>query len=123
MRWLTLTLGVILVGFLIAADLGFARPVFLAMKDIPWGDKICHFLLAGGFSCMIGMTLAQSKPDKYRRVILGTIIACLLLTTLEEFSQQWFVARSFSLGDLACNYAGILVFGIAASYWRPGLSD
>jgi polysaccharide biosynthesis protein VpsQ len=43
-------------------------------------------------------------------------VAVGLLATIEECAQAFFPTRTFSLGDLAANLAGVVVFG-----WLGGL--
>ena len=118
MRWITLTFGLSVAGIVVAANLGIARPLFVAVGRVPAGDKICHFLLVGVLCFLVGTTLAGIWAKSGNRVILTVIATFVVLVTVDEFSQIWLAHRSFDLWDLACNYAGILVFGLLTIWWE-----
>ena len=82
-------------------------PLFSWLHRTPGGDKICHFLLAGGFAVAVNWLLHCHSLGSLQ---LGTVI-CLIFATLEECSQIWIPSRSFDLGDMAMNTLGILLFG------------
>jgi VanZ family protein len=92
------------------------QPLFRFIYHIPWGDKIGHFCLMGGFSFLLNLAL-RARTVKIRRVnlLLGSLIV-LLVVTIEEFSQIFVRGRTFDLGDLAFDFAGIVLLGEAARW-------
>ena len=102
---------------MLAADLGAAGSLLSAVHAMPGGDKIAHFLLVGILSLLVNLTLRSAS---FRvgpvRLQYGTI-ALLTLSIIEESSQRWLASRQFSLGDMAANCAGIVVFGYVAAWW------
>jgi VanZ family protein len=83
--------------------------------QLPYGDKIGHFFLMGTFSLLVNLAL-EARTVRFGRFtpLLGTLIV-LLLVTLEEISQNWVDTRTFSLLDLAFDWAGIWIFGRIAA--------
>jgi hypothetical protein len=77
----------------------------------PYGDKIAHFLLMGGLSFVVNWAMGCRKfaLGGWRFLRGGAIVA--VLVTLEEFSQLYIRYRTFDLTDLACDFAGIFLFG------------
>jgi hypothetical protein len=112
-----------MIGLIIlAADTGHLR--FLArVYDFPNGDKIGHFAIYGCLSLLVNLSAIQARR---RRAVVRTVVICSLLLAvplgLEEVSQAWIPARTFSLLDLAASYAGEAVFAcLAASLWDSGI--
>ena len=85
----------------------------------PWGDKLGHLLIMGSLSFVVVLGFA-SRRQPLRAAGL-CVVVLLLAVTVDEVLQIWIPSRSFDLADLACNYAGILLFGAAAAAlvrWR-----
>jgi len=85
-------------------------------RRIPYDDKIAHFFLAGALSLLVNLSLSLSQVTVGNTRILKGSLLLFVFITIEECSQSLFPARSFSLGDLFSNYAGVLCFGRAAIY-------
>ncbi len=120
MKWIALLWGLTVAAIVLAANLGWAQPMFATVRQVPCGDKLCHFGLVGGLCFLICLSLCFSRPARQRSaVVLWTIAAFLTLATVEETSQIWLVNRTFSWADLASNTAGILFFGGLAMLWPP----
>ena len=85
--------------------------VFSFIRSVPGGDKSGHFLLMGGFTFLLNLSLScrvvriAGKP-----FLIGSIVA-LTLIFVEELSQRFIPYRTFDLLDLAADYLGVLVFG------------
>jgi len=101
----------ILVGIIVLANLRQARFLFVFIEKIPSGDKIGHFLLMGMFSLVVNLALSI-KTVRIRKLnyLLGSLIV-LAIVTVEEVSQIFVQGRSFDVGDLLADGAGILIFG------------
>ncbi len=87
-------------------------PSFIGqLWTLPYGDKVGHFMLIGGVGFLVNLCLECKTWSLGRlNVLRGSAIVGVLITG-EEFSQIFVPHRTFDLGDLACNYAGILCFG------------
>ena len=111
MKWLAILFALFLLIIVILADMG-ALPHFLQVwKDLPYGDKVGHFILYGILTLLVDLALFRSLPNRSPKqvaVISGLILAILI--GLEEFSQQFFANRTFSLKDLAASYLGVIFF-------------
>jgi VanZ family protein len=110
MKWLTILFALFLILIIVLADAG--RLGMLAIVyQIPYADKVGHFVLYGILALLINLTLFRSIDNRSRTrtaFISGLILA--LLIGLEEFSQRSFPHRTFSLGDLTASYLGLIFF-------------
>jgi len=80
-------------------------------NDLPYGDKAGHFILYGILTLLVDLSLFRSLPTRSPKrfaVTIGLILAVLI--GLEEFSQQYFANRTFSLLDLSASYLGVIFF-------------
>lgn len=101
----------LLAAIVIGADSGTLPGFIHSLYSFPGGDKAGHFLLMGALSWLINLSLgARSARLLSRDILLGTAVV-FVAVTLEEVSQLWFKARTFSLLDLGSDYAGILCGG------------
>ena len=111
MKWVAILFSVLIVIIIVLADMG-ALPSALRSADwLPYGDKAGHFILFGLLTLFIDLALFRSfLPGRSRLVaiIVGLVLAVLI--GLEEFSQQFFADRTFSLLDLAAGYLGVIFF-------------
>ena len=84
--------------------------------NIPYGDKLGHFCLMGGFAFLLNLVL-DARTIKFWKFnfLLGSLIV-LTIVTLEEFSQIFIRGRTFDLGDLFFDYLGIFLFGELARF-------
>lgn len=110
MKWITILFTLFIILIIVLADrgqLGLLRLV----NQIPYGDKAGHFILYGILILLIDLTFFRTFPlrsGKLVAVISGVILAVLI--GLEEFSQQYFDSRTFSLRDLIASYLGVIFF-------------
>lgn len=110
MKWLTILFASFILLIILLADtdrLGILKLV----NRLPLGDKAAHFILYGILALLINLTCFHSLPSKSRTwiaMISGLILG--LLIGLEEFSQQYFSSRTFSLSDLSASYLGVIFF-------------
>jgi len=110
MKWLTILFALFIILIIVLADTGHLG-ILQTINRIPFGDKTGHFVLYGILTLLINLTLFRSVPTRQRMrtaVTIGLILA--LLIGLEEFSQRNFSSRTFSLGDLAASYLGVVFF-------------
>ena len=92
------------------------RYVLNFVGNIPYGDKIGHFLLMGGFSFLLNLVLNAKTVGRGKfNYLLGSLIVAVVVT-LEEISQIFVGGRTFDWGDLVFDYLGILVFGELARF-------
>jgi polysaccharide biosynthesis protein VpsQ len=115
-HWATGAFSLFLITIVVLANVGITGRVLSFIYEFPGGDKIGHLLLMGTFSLLLNLSLgARRLRLPYGSVQLGTAIA-LALVTVEELTQLLFKYRTFSLIDLAFDFAGILLFGWLAGY-------
>ena len=110
MKWLTVLFVLFIILMIILADTG-NLDILYRINRIPYADKAGHFILYGILALLIDLTLFRSRPSLSRKrvaVLSGLVLA--LLIGLEEFSQQYFADRTFSLMDLGASYLGVISF-------------
>jgi VanZ family protein len=114
MKWLALFFTIFILLIIVLADLG--RLGFLGVvNSIPYGDKAGHFILYGVLTLLIDLSLFRSLRDLDAKVIaLRVALILALLIGLEEYSQQFFANRTFSLLDLSFSYLGVALFSWVA---------
>jgi VanZ family protein len=114
MKWFTLVFFCFLCLVVFLADAGKLPGALRVVYAFPGGDKVGHFLLMGGLNFLVNMSLpvrwAVTRPFGY----LLASAAIALLVTAEELPQMLFTTRTFSVADLAADYAGIVCFGLVA---------
>lgn len=110
MKRLAILFGLFIVVIIVLADLGDLGPLH-AIYDIPYGDKVGHFMLYGILNLLVDLSLFESFPqaDARRLALIGGLSLAVLIG-LEELSQNLFARRNPDLRDLAAGYLGLLFF-------------
>jgi len=110
MKWLTFFFTLFIILIIVLADLG--KLGFLKiLNQIPFADKIGHFVLYGILTLLLDLTFTRALPHPRRKLVVIRIALILsLLIGLEEYSQQFFAKRTFDLVDLAFSYLGVIFF-------------
>jgi VanZ family protein len=110
MKWLTVLFTLFIILIIVLADTGNLG-ILSRINRIPYADKAGHFILYGILILLIDLTLFRSLPRQSRKwiaLVSGLTIAVLI--GIEEFSQQYFADRTFSLMDLSASYLGLICF-------------
>jgi polysaccharide biosynthesis protein VpsQ len=114
MIWLsagTMLFAAVILLISLSATLGWGLAWFERVRQIPGGDKLAHFVLMGGLSLLVNLSLRARQVRVFGgRILLGSLVLYILVT-IEEFTQLLLPSRSFDLADLASNYLGIFLFG------------
>lgn len=92
------------------ASAGWYRPIFAWVQTYA-SDKWLHFVLVGTMAMLLNLSLNLASVSRRTPWLLWGTFLMMSLATIEELSQYWLSNRTFDLGDLACNYAGILIIG------------
>lgn len=117
MKVLTIGLGLVLCATVVLFDLGEFRPTLLLLHSVPYADKWAHFSLLGLMAFCLNLSFPAARVPLRPLPLLRGSILLAIVATCDEFSQALLSTRTFSLGDLAANYAGIIFFGRLAAYW------
>lgn len=106
----------ILAVIVFLADRKGTRYMLNFVGNIPYGDKLGHFCLMGGFSFLLNLVL-NAKTIRLLKinVLLGSLIV-VIVVTIEEISQLFVSGRSFDWSDLVFDYLGIFIFGKLAEF-------
>ncbi|WP_394205171.1 VanZ family protein [Shewanella waksmanii] len=113
-KWLTrqrlfLLLTALLMAFILwaiySANSGQSTIFSDLVKNVPFGDKVGHFALFGGLSLPLNLSLSM-RVYRPLRCYWGTLIVGLF-ALIEECSQALNATRTFDLGDLAADVAGL----------------
>ncbi len=119
--WLSFSLIAFFLLIVFLADSGNLPRSIRKLYDFPYGDKLGHFLLTGLLSYVLNKRAILTRQSAHQaernasdlnlaRVLLTVSLLLAFFITLEEFSQQLFPIRTFSLSDLVAGYAGIAFF-------------
>ena len=77
---------------------------------IPYGDKISHFMFYGFLGFLLNYALFF-KELKFNNLNLQIGSLCILVfSIMEEYSQQFFINRTFEFMDILFNITGVLTF-------------
>jgi VanZ family protein len=109
-----------IIFIVILADMGrMPRFISVAVEELPYGDKVAHFILFGILNFFITRAAIStfSSRDALRVALLAGFILALLVG-LEEFSQNYFSERTAEWVDLFAGYAGMFIGGMVAFKWR-----
>lgn len=90
-------------------DMGNEWWLVTEIKRLPYGDKIAHFGVFGGLALLMNIsfrfhTLNLGVLRFYTGALLVAVFA-----TVEECSQYYLPTRTFDVGDLVADAAGILL--------------
>lgn len=110
MKWITLLFTLFLILVIALADTGNLG-ILKLVNRLPYGDKAGHFILYGVLALLADLTLFRSFPlQSPKRIALLSGLILALFIGLEEFSQQFFIERTFSYKDLIASYLGLTFF-------------
>jgi polysaccharide biosynthesis protein VpsQ len=115
MKWLALLFTLFILLVIVLADAGILNRYVGFIYQIPFADKVGHFVLYGILTLLLDLALFRARPNQNRRrlaVQCGLLLA--LLIGLEEFSQLYFSSRTFDLVDLTFSYLGVAFFSWVA---------
>ena len=114
----------IVAGIIVVADIKSTSYLLSFVGNIPYGDKIGHFVLFGVLAFLVNFAFGMRNLSFGRfEYLLGSLIVIIGIT-VEELTQIFMRGRTFSWLDLFCGYAGILVFGeIARIIYRRFFSN
>jgi polysaccharide biosynthesis protein VpsQ len=114
MKWLAFFFTLFIILIIVLADLG-KLGILRVLNQIPYGDKVGHFSLYGILTLLLDLTFTRVLPYPSRKLIVFRIaLILILLIGLEEYSQQFFVKRTFDLVDLTFSYLGVIFFSWVA---------
>ena len=116
MRYFAALFLAFIIGLIVLADADLLPDFINAIYDFPNGDKVGHFVLYGLLDFFITRAFLSSLPTRrggWVTLSVGLILA--LFVALEELSQMFFSARTFSLLDLTASLLGIIVGGWVAN--------
>ena len=106
----------ILAFIIFLADRRGTRYMLNFVGNIPYGDKLGHFLLMGGFSFLLNLVLDARHFRFWKfNYLLGSLIV-LIVVTIEEISQIFVSGRTFDWSDLVFDFLGIFLFGELARF-------
>ncbi len=116
MKYLAVLFTLFIIAVVVLADLDAFPPCIRKLYDFPNGDKVGHLILFGLLNFFLTSAFLFRFPLSRGRVALSVSLILILAIAAEEFSQQYFAARTFDLVDLSASYIGAFVGGWIA--WR-----
>ena len=119
MKYLAILFSLFIVALIILADRNAIPPFVRALYDFPNGDKLGHFILFGLLSLILTLTFLRTLPNRDpKRVALSVSLILALAIAAEEYSQQYFSARTFDMVDLTASYLGLVIGALLAWKFR-----
>ncbi|MBI2331549.1 MAG: VanZ family protein [Chloroflexi bacterium] len=110
MKYIAILFSLFIITVIILADRDAIPPFVRALYDFPYGDKLGHFILFGLLNLILTLTFLRALPNRARNwVALSVGLTLALAIAAEEYSQQFFSARTFDLIDLTASYLGLVV--------------
>lgn len=115
MKYIAALFTIFIIVVIVLADRDAIPPLIKALYDFENGDKFGHFILYGLLNFFVTLAIIRALPNRTSsRVALSVGLILALIVAAEEFSQQFFSARTFDLIDLAASFVGLLVGGWTA---------
>jgi len=109
---IALAYAAVLAAIIFSADAGWLPPFAERLHDLPFGDKVMHFLMFGGLALVANLALAsRGRRTLARAIVIGSILV-LIVATAEEYSNRFVSRRDWSFGDLTANYLGVACLGV-----------
>ncbi|MCC6985798.1 MAG: VanZ family protein [Anaerolineales bacterium] len=116
MKYAAIAFSIFILVVIILADRDAIPPFIRALYDFPYGDKLGHFILYGLLNFFLTRAFLPRFALNRKLIALSVGLTLALIVAAEEFSQQFFSARTFDLVDLAARYVGVFAGGWAA--WK-----
>lgn len=79
-------------------------------------DKIAHVCLYFPLAFLFYLSLNRSGIKRY--VFFATVILAVFYGVTDEFHQSFVPGRDSSIGDVFADFAGALLGGVGASFFR-----
>jgi hypothetical protein len=112
LKLLSIVLVLSSLSVIILADAGKLPYLLYILNDVPFGDKLGHLILMGSLSFVLNWTALDSHSGpEFAAVIWRVSLILIVLTTVEELTQQFFPSRTLSALDLVFSYSGVAVGG------------
>lgn len=108
MKLLAIAFFSFLCFILYQADTGQHNALFELKNQIPHGDKVGHLLMYGTLCLLANCALNFRFLFNKQFIQIGSL-SVLIFSLSEEFSQQLFATRTFSLGDITANLVAVLL--------------
>ena len=84
--------------------------IFFSLIDFNFGDKISHLLFYGFLGFLLNYALYFKEFNiKIINFQIGSF-CILIFSTIEEFSQLYFINRTFDYFDMIFNLTGVVIF-------------
>lgn len=111
MKYLAILFSIFILIVIALANLNAFPPFIRNLYDFPNGDKLGHLILFGLLNFFITSAFLSRFTLNRGRAALSVGFILALVVTAEEFSQQFFSARTYDLLDLTASYIGLVIGG------------
>jgi VanZ family protein len=107
-RTFALIVSLALATIVVLANTGNLGPILHLVGQVPYGDKLAHFVLMGLFAFAVCLALGRRESGRSpeRAARLGGI-GVFVVVFVEELSQRFVATRTFDLVDLTADFFGI----------------
>ncbi len=101
---------------IICADLGQAGFLAGQVRNLPFGDKMGHFILYGILAFLVNLAFRNAHWQLASFSVLKGSTLVIVFAIAEELTQLFLANRSFEMVDILCDLLGIYVFGKLAGW-------
>ena len=107
-----------IIGIIIAANRGSLGNSFSFAYQVPYFDKVGHFILMGLLAFFAIISLVPRMRGPQQKATLKVVVILLIIIAFEEISQHFIPSRTFSIADYLCGVIGVLTANFV-SKWLP----
>lgn len=103
---------------------GLAGPFFAFFGQLPYHDKIGHFILMAILGFLSVRAIAPRLKHPPAKAAIRILVVLIVLIAIEELSQGFLARRTLSLSDFLFGVAGALGGGrLGHRVTRPVIAD
>lgn len=115
LKWIGVSFVFFIAFIITAVNLKWNLGCIGYINYIPFGDKICHFLLIGTLTYFVNVLFDRKRIMLFTKPVLLGSLCVFTFISFEEASQFFLAHRNCEVLDLIANYLGVYVFSRIAS--------
>ena len=116
-QYLTVSFVLFILWVIYMANTGQPMIFFRLLRDVPFGDKMSHFLLFGLLTLGVNLSTGNKRVGSGRFRLPAGTLGVLIFVVLEELSQHFIASRTLDAVDLLADLLGIGMFTLLGLEW------
>ena len=116
--WAFLVFSIFILFVIWEANFNSTNLFLTSIEDIPFQDKIGHFVLYGMLAFLLDFALRNKNWKVFKWSFPASILLVLTFALVEEVSQYWIPVRYFDFLDVVADTFGVVVFVLLARYYQ-----